>query len=239
MAQGDQNLMRTFKTIELNIHPAGWPFIAAFAGISALLTAISGTLGMLGWILTAWCVYFFRDPDRVVPSRPGLIVAPGDGILQAIVDIDSPPAELGLAPGKYTRLSTFLSVFDVHVNRFPLAGKVVGKTYIPGKFVNAALDKASEDNERLALRLEVEGGREIGVVQIAGLIARRILCFVEPGFVTKTGERFGLIRFGSRVDVYLPAGIAPLVIVGQRMVGGETVLADLNGTEPARQGDLN
>lgn len=234
--------MRTFKTIELNIHPAGWPFIAAFAGISALLTAISGALGMLGWILTAWCVYFFRDPDRAVPVRPGLIVAPGDGVLQAIVEIDNPPAELGLPAGKYNRISTFLSVFDVHVNRFPLAGKVVGKAYIPGKFVNAALDKASEDNERLALRLEVDGGSrgqiEIGVVQIAGLIARRILCFVEPGHAARTGERFGLIRFGSRVDVYLPADIAPLVMVGQRMVGGETIMADLTSSEPARVAEM-
>ena len=230
--------MRTFKTIELNIHPAGWPFIAAFAGIALLLFAISGVLGTIGLVLTVWCVYFFRDPDRMTPARDGLIIAPADGIVQSIVNVPAPP-ELGLPAGEYTRIAIFMSVFDVHVNRFPCPGTVLAKTYIPGKFLNASLDKASEDNERLALRMQIEDGREIGVVQIAGLIARRILCFVDNGYKGTTGERFGLIRFGSRVDTFLPIDIAPQVIVGQRTVAGETVLADLKSSEPTRIGILN
>lgn len=234
--------MQTTKTIEINIHPAGWPFIGIFAVIALVMFAISGVLGMIGLILTVWCVFFFRDPVRVTPDRPGLIIAPADGIVQSIVTLPAPP-ETGLPVGDYTRIAIFMSVFDVHVNRFPIKGNVVGKTYIPGKFLNASLDKASEDNERLALRMEIDdqkgGTMQIGVVQIAGLIARRILCFIEQGYAGRTGERFGLIRFGSRVDVFLPTTIAPLVMVGQRMIAGESVLADLNGTEAARTGTLN
>lgn len=237
--------MRTFKTIEINIHPAGWPFIAGFAAVALLLYAISGVLGTIGLVLTVWCVYFFRDPDRITPNRPGLIIAPADGMVQSIVTLPAAPPELGLPEGPYNRVAIFMSVFDVHVNRFPLPGVVTGKTYIPGKFLNAALDKASEDNERLALRVKLDetagkyANTEIGVVQIAGLIARRILCFVDVGHKATTGERFGLIRFGSRVDVFLPTEIPVQVIVGQRMVAGESVIADLTSSEPSRTGTVN
>ena len=228
--------MRTFKTMEINIHPAGYPFIAAFAVVSIILSAISGVLGTIGWVPTLWCVSFFRDPTRITPAAMGVtgvrVIAPGDGIVSAIVSGPA-PLELGLPSATYTRISTFLSVFDVHVNRMSVAGTVTGKTYVPGKFLNAALDKASEDNERLALRVDATNGRQFGVVQIAGLVARRIVCFVETGTTLAAGERFGLIRFGSRVDVYLPEDVTPLVMVGQRMVGGETIMAELPASAAA------
>lgn len=230
-------MLKDLPRIRISIHPDGWPFIGVFAVIAAVLTAISSVLGWIGWALTLWCAYFFRDPDRMVPSRPGLIVSPADGMVSAIVACEPPP-ELQLPSGNYTRISVFLNVFDVHVNRAPVAGTITHKVYTPGAFVNASLDKASVDNERLGLKLKMDDGREVGVVQIAGLVARRIVSWVDTGQTLKTGERFGLIRFGSRADVYLPADIAPLVIVGQRAVAGETVLADLTGSEPARTGDI-
>jgi len=233
--------MQGLSSVRVAIHPDGWPFIGVFAVIAAVLSAISGVLGGLGWVLTAWCAYFFRDPDRVVPTRAGLMVAPADGVVQAIVDCE-PPAELGLpmlpAGQRYTRFSIFLNVFDVHINRLPVAGTIVHKIYVPGKFFNASLDKASTDNERLGLRVRMDDGREIGVVQIAGLVARRIVSWVDDGQTLKTGERFGLIRFGSRVDVYLPNTIPLHVAVGQRMIGGETVIADFTSTEPSRSGEV-
>jgi phosphatidylserine decarboxylase len=161
------------------------------------------------------------------------VVAPADGLVQAITEVE-PPAELGLPAARYIRISIFLSVFDVHINRVPMGGTLVHKVYIPGKFFNASLDKASTDNERLGMRIQLADGAEIGVVQIAGLVARRIISFVDAGQLLQTGQRFGLIRFGSRVDVFLPTNIAPLVCVGQRMVGGETALADLQSTEAVR-----
>ncbi len=223
--------MRPPKTIALNIHSAGWPFIGGFAGVALILTLIDGGLGTIGWILTAWCLYFFRDPDRFTPTRNApdgspLVIAPADGIVSSIVTGPA-PLELGLAAGNYTRISTFLNVFDVHVQRSPVAGTISNKSYVPGKFVNAALDKASTDNERLALRIDTPNGRQVGCVQIAGLIARRILCYVESGHALALGERYGIIRFGSRVDVYLPEDIVPLVMVGQRMIGGESIMAEL------------
>ena len=186
----------------------------------------------LGWIgvgLTVWCYYFFRDPERVTPDRPGLVVSPADGIV-SLIEPAVPPAELGMADMPLTRVSVFMSVFNCHVNRSPVAGEVTAISYRPGKFFNASLDKASADNERNSLRIRMADGRDLAVVQIAGLVARRILCFVKPGDRLGTGERFGLIRFGSRLDVYLPPGVEPLVRVGQTMVAGETVLADLNPT---------
>jgi phosphatidylserine decarboxylase len=231
----NQNPFRTF-------HPAGWPFIAAFAILALLLGLISTALFFIGAILTAWCFYFFRDPQRVTPVRPGLIVSPADGRVIAISEV-TPEADLGLGPEPRTRISIFLNVFDVHVNRMPADATVTGCYYRAGKFVNASLDKASVDNERMALALRLEGqhaktGATMGVVQIAGLIARRILCDAEEARSYKAGARFGIIRFGSRADIYLPFGVAPLVMVGQRAVGGETVLADCNTTEPARAGEV-
>ncbi len=184
-----------------------------------------------------FCLYFFRDPERVTPQKTSLIVAPGDGIVSGITSGVSLPAEIASeSDGKFTRISIFLSVLDVHVNRIPIGGKVVRRQYKGGKFFNAELDKASEENERSAAIIETADGLRICVVQIAGLIARRIVNDMKKDQAVATGARFGIIRFGSRVDVYMPENIAPLVCVGQRAVGGETVLADLDGGEAARTG---
>lgn len=208
------------------IHREGWRFIAIFAAVTLLLFWLDvPVLPWVGVILTAWCAYFFRDPERVTPVGKTLVISPADGQISHIVEV-IPPPELDLPREKHTRISVFMNVFDVHVNRSPMAGRIAQLTYIPGKFVNAELDKASEDNERQAFTIEREDGSRIGAVQIAGLVARRIVKFVENGDSLQAGQRFGLIRFGSRVDVYLPTSVAPLVCVGQRAVAGETVLAD-------------
>ena len=188
-------------------------------------------------LVTAWIAYFFRDPARVTPLREGLVVAPADGRISAIERV-RPPTELGLGEAQRLRVSIFLSVFDVHINRSPVAGRIARSIYVPGSFLNAALDKASEENERRGLVIATAGDSEIAVVQIAGLIARRIVTFVNEGDSVGAGERFGLIRFGSRVDVYLPPGRGSLVAVGQRAIGGETVLADLRAEEPEREARL-
>jgi phosphatidylserine decarboxylase len=218
--------MRMRDTIIKPMHPEGFRFLAIFAAITLLLFLLWEPLGWIGTGLTIWCYYFFRDPERVTPTRPGLIVSPADGIV-SLIEQAIPPVELGMAEMPLTRVSVFMSVFNCHVNRSPVAGEVTAISYRPGKFFNASLDKASVHNERNSLRIRMEDGRDLAVVQIAGLVARRILCFVKPGDRLSTGERFGLIRFGSRLDVYLPPGVEPLVAVGQTMVAGETVLADL------------
>ena len=215
------------------IHKAGWPFIALFCAASVILGYFVQPLLWIGLVATGWCVYFFRDPPRMTPLRPGLVVAPADGRVQ-YVGPAKPPAELGLGEDEMTRISIFLNVFDVHINRIPLDGTVARLEYHAGKFLNAALDKASEDNERQSVLIETGDGRRLGVVQIAGLVARRIVCNLEHGQAVKAGERFGLIRFGSRTDLFLPDGVAPLVVVGQRAVGAETVLADLASDEGPR-----
>jgi phosphatidylserine decarboxylase len=214
------------------ITPEGYPFIGAFALLSLLLFWLWTPLGWLGTVATAWCAYFFRDPPRVTPVRDGLVVAPADGRVSQITTA-APPHELGLSDTPLPRVSIFMSVFDCHVNRSPVAGQVENIVYQPGKFFNADLDKASADNERNSLVVASAGSR-IGVVQIAGLVARRIVCFVRIGQSVGAGERFGMIRFGSRLDVYLPDGIAPLVAVGQTAIAGETVLADLRLADPGR-----
>ncbi|MCA0369667.1 MAG: phosphatidylserine decarboxylase [Proteobacteria bacterium] len=218
------------------IHREGWKFIIIFALVAMLFATFSTVLGWIGAILTLWCVLFFRDPQRVTPMRDGLIISPADGVVSAITQVEA-PKELDL-PGTYTRVSIFLNVFDVHVNRVPLGGTLIKSVYHPGRFINASLDKASEHNERQSLVVEAQGGLKIAFVQIAGLIARRIVCDVREGDVLKTGQRFGMIRFGSRADVYLPEGVAPLVVEGQRMVAGESVLADLTSKEAAREGEV-
>ncbi|OLS50599.1 phosphatidylserine decarboxylase [Rhodovulum sulfidophilum] len=208
------------------MHPEGRRFVAIAAGLTVLFFLIWPPLGWIGLGLTVWVYYFFRDPERVTPVRPGLMVSPADGIV-SLLEPAVPPAELGLGDAPMTRVSVFMSVFNCHVNRLPAAGRVTAVAYRPGKFLNASLDKASEDNERNGLAVELADGRRYGVVQIAGLVARRILCWTAEGQNLATGERFGLIRFGSRLDIYLPEGVEPLVAIGQTMVAGETVIADL------------
>jgi phosphatidylserine decarboxylase len=210
------------------VHPEGYLFIGVFALASLVLFIVWKPLGWIGVVLTLWCVYFFRDPVRVTPVRDGLVIAPADGKISS-VSLAVPPIELGLGSESLPRVSIFMSVFDVHVNRSPVSGEIERIVYRPGKFLNADLDKASEDNERNGLVVRTPSGR-YGVVQIAGLVARRIACFVKEGQLVSAGERIGLIRFGSRVDVYLPAGTKPLVSVGQYALGGETVIADLAAT---------
>ncbi len=217
------------------MHREGIRFVAIFAAVTLVLFWISGFLGWIGVGLTIWCYYFFRDPKRTTPTRPGLVVSPADGVI-SLIEKAVPPEELGMSNEPLTRISVFMSVFNCHVNRAPVGGRILAMAYRPGKFFNASLDKASTDNERNSLRIGMEDGREIAVVQIAGLVARRIVPFVETGQSLQTGERFGLIRFGSRLDVYLPDGVAPLVCLGQTMVAGETVLADLGSSEGPREG---
>jgi phosphatidylserine decarboxylase len=214
----------------------GWRFIAIFAFVT-LLAALTG-IAWLFWplmVLTFWSIYFFRDPPRGVPQDDGVLIAPADGLVQ-MVSQAVPPAELGLGGEPLTRVSIFLSVFDGHINRSPCAAIVDVVAYRPGKFLNANADKASEDNERMAIALRRADGRVIGCVQIAGWVARRIVCTIKPGQAVMAGERFGHIRFGSRTDLYLPPGARLLVAAGQRMIGGETAMAELDPvtTEPRR-----
>jgi phosphatidylserine decarboxylase len=219
------------------IHPDGWRFIPVFAAATLVLFWLWSPLGWLGVLLTFWCAFFFRDPERVTPVRDGLIISPADGIVQ-MIGAAPPPLELDMGDAPLTRISIFMNVFNVHVNRIPHSGQVLKCAYSPGTFFNASLDKASAFNERLAVRLGLADGRQIAFVQIAGLLARRIRCDVREGQMVRAGERFGIIRFGSRVDVYLPDGVPPLVALGQIAVAGETVLADIESSETARQGEI-
>ncbi len=221
--------MNMLATFIKPMHPEGIKFVAIFATVTVGLFLISSVLGWSGVGLTIWCYYFFRDPERVTPLRPGLIVSPADGIV-SLIEPAVPPAELGMADIALIRVSVFMSVFNCHVNRAPIAGEITSVAYRPGKFFNASLDKASADNERNSLCVRMSDGSELAVVQIAGLVARRIICFAKPGQQLQTGDRFGLIRFGSRLDVFLPPGVVPVVSIGQTMVAGETVLADLNAS---------
>jgi phosphatidylserine decarboxylase len=214
------------------INPEGYPFIGGFALASLILFWFWTPLGWLGTVLTLWCAYFFRDPPRVTPVGEGLVVSPADGRVSLVVNA-IPPAELGLGTTPLPRVSVFMSVFDCHVNRAPVGGRIERIAYKAGKFLNADLDKASEDNERNGFLIATDAGR-IGVVQIAGLIARRIVCWSKEGQEVGAGERIGMIRFGSRVDVYLPLGTVPLVSEGQTSLAGETVIAALGARVPQR-----
>ena len=227
------SIIKSIRSQLAPVHPEGYPFIGGFAFASLVLFWLSSPLGWIGTILTAWCVYFFRDPVRVTPVRDGIVVSPADGRVSRIINA-VPPPELGLGPTPLTRVSIFMSVFDCHVNRSPVTGRIERMVYHAGKFLNADLDKASEDNERNALVILTANGTRIVVVQIAGLIARRIVPFVREGVTIGAGERFGMIRFGSRLDVYLPEGTRPLVAEGQTALAGETVLADLRVPDGGR-----
>jgi len=219
-------LVASLKLVLAPPNPAGRPFIGL--GVVAVLVGllVAHWLAWIGLVFVLFCLYFFRDPERFAPGRPGLVLAPADGHIVS-VEPAIPPAELGLGDAPRWRIAIFLSVLDVHVNRMPVDGVVTRIAYRHGKFVNASLDKASTDNERNALAIRLPDGRDVAVVQIAGLIARRILCAAREGEAVVAGDRFGIIRFGSRTDTYLPEGVRPVVAVGQTMIGGETVMAFL------------
>lgn len=230
-------MLESIKDYIPSINKEGYLLILGFLLATLILFMMSNSLGWIGIILTIWCVLFFRDPDRVTPIGDELIISPGDGIIQAITKAKLPKELMDDSP-EMTRISIFLSVFDVHVNRIPITGKIIGAHYNPGKFFNASLDKASEFNERQSLLIKTNNDIEIGVVQIAGLIARRIICNVKTNDDVIAGKRFGIIKFGSRVDIYLPSNIEPQVVKGQYVIGGETVLANLTANLPERLGEV-
>ena len=209
------------------MHTEGRKFVAIFAAITLVLFLLWEPLGWVGVGLTVWVYYFFRNPERVVPNEDGIMVSPADGIV-SLLEPAVPPRELGLGSEPMTRVSVFMSVFNCHVNRIPAAGRITTVAYHHGKFLNASLDKASEQNERNGITVELSDGRQYGVVQIAGLVARRIMCWSKEGSDIQRGERFGLIRFGSRLDIYLPSGAEPTVQIGQTMIAGETIIARLS-----------
>ena len=223
-------MLDAIKSVMVPIHREGHKFIAIFAAVSFVLFLIWAPLGWIGVVLTLWCTYFFRDPERVVPSADNLVVSPADGVVN-LIKLVVPPKELDLGDEEMLRVTVFMNVFNVHVNRMPMSGQVLHTTYVPGKFLSADLDKASEENERQAIKLETKDGMQIGVVQIAGLVARRILCEAREGDVYEKGHRFGLIRLGSRVDVYVPQKYKAKVALGQLAIAGETVLFDLDGEQ--------
>jgi phosphatidylserine decarboxylase len=226
------DILESIRRLFVPIHKEGYLFIAIAAFAAFILGLWWSPLGWIGAILTVWVCYFFRDPPRTTPLRDGLVISPADGRVSLIATA-VPPAELDLPQEPMMRVSVFMNVFDCHVNRMPVSGRIAQILYTPGLFLNAELDKASEDNERNALVIETIGTR-IGVVQIAGLVARRIVSFVRTGDELSAGERFGLIRFGSRLDIYLPLSAQVLIGLGQTAVAGETILADLRANEPAR-----
>ncbi len=230
--------METILSVFVPIHKEGHKYIGIFAAITLIFLWIGlDFFFTVGLILTLWCAYFFRDPDRVTPQKEGLIIAPADGVVQS-VKLSVPPAELDMGEEECTRVSIFMNVFNVHVNRVPADGKIIRQAYTHGKYLNASLEKASEDNERHAILMETTSGNNLAFVQIAGLVARRILCWAEDGKEMNAGERFGLIRFGSRVDLYLPKGTNSLVAVGQNAIAGETVIASEKGREKQRNGEI-
>lgn len=230
------SIMDSVRSVLVPIHPEGWRFVGIFVLVTIIVGAFWTPFLFIGGVLSAWCTYFFRNPDRITPIREGLVISPADGVVQ-MIEPAAPPAELEMGDALLTRVSIFMNVFNVHVNRAPADGRIEKLAYRQGKFLNASLDKASEHNERQSVRMKLADGRDIAFVQIAGLVARRILIWVEEGQKLGAGERFGLIRFGSRVDVYLPDGVSPLVCVGQNAVAGETVIADLAAGEPPREGE--
>ena len=221
------SLVDTVKNVFVPVHREGYPFIGAFAAATIILAFFSVNLFWVGLILTAWCAYFFRDPQRVTPVDDRLVISPADGVVSAVGPA-VPPRELGLGSAEMTRISVFMNVFSCHVNRSPVRGRITRIEHRPGKFLNAELDKASSENERNGLVIDSPNGT-VAVVQIAGLVARRIVCWTDAESNIAVGERFGLIRFGSRVDVFLPPEAAPRVAVGQTSVAGETVIAEFGG----------
>ncbi len=225
------NQLEDLKKFVPAINTAGYPFIILFALVALILSLISDFLGWVGFILTLWCVYFFRDPERVIPEKKNILVSPADGKILFAGESKSPDNLSDNKQLDLNKISIFMNIFNVHVNRIPISGKVIWLKYVPGTFLNASLDKSSEDNERMIVKIEVSKGVFIYVVQIAGLIARRIKCDLTENESVKMGHRYGLIRFGSRVDVYFPKNFNILVKEGQTSISGETILADYNLTK--------
>ena len=223
------SLVDTVRSTLVPIHREGWKFVAIFFVVSLLLGLLWEPLMWIGFVLTAWCAYFFRDPERLTPQDDDLVISPADGRVSAVAMV-TPPAELELGDQPMLRISVFMNVFNCHVNRAPMRGRIARVAYRAGKFLNADLDKASQENERNGLVIESAHG-PIGVVQIAGLVARRILCWSSMNDHLEAGERFGLIRFGSRLDVFLPEGAVPRVSLGQTAIAGETVLAEFGAAK--------
>ena len=225
-----------FRIKSFKIRPEGNLFIFVFVVVAIIFFMVAQWLGFIGVVLVGWCIYFFRDPDRVTPLEDGLVISPADGVIQLVGDAALPP-ELNMGDAPMRRISIFMNVFDCHVNRIPVDGEIVKNAYRPGKFFNASLDKASEDNERRSLVIRSKTGAEVTFVQIAGLVARRIICWVDEGQSLRAGERYGMIRFGSRIDVYLPKGTRLLAIPGQRAVAGETPIAQLDNSQEDQEGE--
>lgn len=233
-----KDLFNVIKSWIPPIHKEGHNFVFIFAAVAIVLWLIWLPLGFLGVVATIWCALFFRDPERVTPVGDNFIVSPADGVITKI-EKAAPPAELGLGDEEVVRITVFLNIFNVHINRFPVTGEVVELNYHPGKFLSANLDKASVENERQSVVIKTKDGEHnVVCVQIAGLIARRIVCYLEEKQNMRAGERYGLIRFGSRADIYLPAGVNPKVIEGQLAIGGETILADLKNNKSVRKGEV-
>lgn len=221
------NFFNLLKLVSFPIHKEGFKFILIFALVTVVLSLMNSTLGLIGLVLTLWCVFFFRDPNRIIPQEKGVLVSPADGRVTKIeYDVEA-PTELGLSGKKFNKISVFLNVFDVHVNRVPIAGKVVKVNYNPGKFFSANLDEASAENERNSTVVETADKSQIIFVQIAGMVARRIISELKEGEEVTTGQRYGIIRFGSRVDIYLPENVEIKALVGQTMIGGESIIAKL------------
>jgi len=232
------SIIKSVRSQLAPVHPEGYPFVGGFALVSLVLLWLWPPLGWLATVCTIWCAYFFRDPPRVTPVREGIVVAPADGRVSRLANA-VPPKELDMGERALPRISIFMSVFDCHVNRSPVAGRIERIVYRAGAFISADLDKASEDNERNAFVIATGGGERIAVIQIAGLVARRIVSFAREGEAIGAGQRIGMIRFGSRVDVYLPEGSRALVAEGQTAIAGETVLADFKAAEPSRTFRVN
>ncbi len=221
------NLMEALKMILFPIHKEGYKFILIFALITIILALMSNFLGLVGLVLTLWCIFFFRDPERVIPVEENIIISPADGVVTRVEYGVKAPGDLGYGEQKFNKISVFLNVFNVHVNRVPVAGTITQVKYKAGKFLSANDDDASEENERSAAVIKTAGGDEIVCVQVAGLVARRIISYLKEGQKVEMGERYGIIRFGSRADIYLPEKIKIKVLVGQTMIGGETVIAKI------------
>lgn len=222
------DFLDALKLVTFPIHKEGYKFIFIFAMVTVLLAFLSNSLGLIGLVLTLWCIFFFRDPERVIPVEENILISPADGVVTRVDYGVSAPEELGYGNKKFNKISVFLNVFNVHVNRVPVGGTVTKVNYRPGKFLSANADEASEENERNSVVVTTENGTEILFVQVAGLVARRIISDLHEGQKVAIGERYGIIRFGSRADIYLPENIAIKCLVGQTMIGGETIIAKLD-----------